>query len=308
MAKNAIEIKGLHKTYRSKDGNEKAALNSVDLTIKKGAFYGLLGPNGAGKSTLINILANTVLKTSGEVSINGFNIDTHRRSASRSIGVVPQELVLDPFFPPVEVLDNMAGFYGIPKAKRKTMEIIKAVGLEDKAYSYARKLSGGMRRRLLVAKAMVHSPEVLILDEPTAGVDVELRRQLWSYVIELNKKGTTILLTTHYLEEAEELCDHIAVINHGNIIANDSKKNIMKIMDQKCITISPSETIKKVPNELKKYNASITEEGAIAIHYQPSSSPVENIIAAFKKTGFTIRDLSTKEADLEDIFTHLTNK
>jgi ABC-2 type transport system ATP-binding protein len=232
MSNAAIEIQALTKTYRDrKTGAEKQALGGVNLTVPRGSFFGLLGPNGAGKSTLINIMAGTVLKTSGTVTICGHDLDADVRGAKMAIGIVPQELVLDTFFTVRQALEITAGYYGIPKSKRRTDEIIDAMGLADKADQPSRRLSGGMRRRLLIGKALVHTPPVLILDEPTAGVDVELRRSLWDYVRKLNAAGTTILLTTHYLEEAEELCDEIAIINHGNIIKRDSTAALMNGVD-----------------------------------------------------------------------------
>ncbi len=228
MTDFAIEINNLSKTYqKTSKSSAKQALGSINLKIKKGSFFGLLGPNGAGKSTIINILAGLVNKTSGEVRICGIDIDKNQQKSKFKIGIVPQELIIDPFFNVRETLEIYAGYYGIKKSQRRTDEIIEALGLKDKAKSAPRSLSGGMRRRLLVAKALVHSPEILVLDEPTAGVDVELRNQLWNYVKNLNQQGTTILLTTHYLEEAEELCDEIAIINHGSVIACDKKSNLM---------------------------------------------------------------------------------
>lgn len=304
----AIEIKNLVKIYRSESGKENVALSGINLEIPRGSFFGLLGPNGAGKSTCINILAGLTLKTSGYAAICGFDIEKESKSARRSIGVVPQELVLDPFFPPYEALENTAGYYGIKKSDRKTREIVDAVGLSDKIYSPARSLSGGMRRRLLIAKALVHSPEVLILDEPTAGVDVELRHQLWDYVVKLNKQGTTIVLTTHYLEEAESLCDNIAVINHGKIIANDKKANIMKIIDQKTAVVTPKKPLKAIPKALSGFNAKITDNGLLEITYKSKDTPFNEILGALNASDITISDLSTKEADLEEIFQHLTKK
>lgn len=306
MAEPAIKAQQLSKTYSGKGSKEHVALSGIDIEIPRGSFFGLLGPNGAGKSTFINIMAGLVNKTSGSISICGHDLDSDTKAAKRSIGIVPQELVLDPFFPPFEALENTAGFYGVPKSKRRTMEIIEALGLKDKAFSQSRKLSGGMRRRLLIAKALVHSPEVLVLDEPTAGVDVELRNSLWEYVKELNKQGTTILLTTHYLEEAEELCDNIAVINHGKIIKNDSKKNIMKIVDRKKLILSANEEVKDIPKALQKYNCSINADGNIEVNYKSNETSVDEILQAFIKSSLTIRDLSTEEADLEEIFRHLT--
>lgn len=304
----AIELKQLRKVYKTKKGAEKIALHAIDLAVPKGSFFGLLGPNGAGKSTLINILAGTVMKTSGEASICGFDITDKPKSARRSIGIVPQELLLDTFFTVEESLENTAGFYGVPKSERKTDEILKAVGLFDKRKSAPRALSGGMKRRLLVAKAMCHSPEVLVLDEPTAGVDVELRELLWEYVRELNKQGTTILLTTHYLEEAEELCDKIAVIDEGKIIAEGDKKDIMGTIDRKKLIITPQEKIKKVPAELKAFQTAINDQGALEITYRKKETSIEQVLAAFRKTKLTICDLSTEEADLEEVFRLLTKK
>jgi len=235
----AIEITSLVKTYRgSKKRAPKEALKGINLTIPRGSIFGLLGPNGAGKSTLINILAGLVLKTSGTATVWGYEVYDQSRMARSSIGVVPQELNLDAFFTPRELLELQAGLYGVPSHERRTDELLHAVGLSDKADAYARTLSGGMRRRLMVAKAFVHSPPVLVLDEPTAGVDVELRRSLWDYVRQLNAAGTTVLLTTHYLEEAQELCDHIAIINHGELVANDSTKNLLRRIDNKKVTLT----------------------------------------------------------------------
>jgi ABC-2 type transport system ATP-binding protein len=306
MPTPAIKIEELYKAYKTKNGPDKVALDGINLEVPEGSFFGLLGPNGAGKSTLINIMAGLVNKTGGSVKICGHDIISDYKAARKSIGVVPQELVLDPFFPPFEALENTAGYYGIPKSKRRTMEIIEALGLKDKAFAPARSLSGGMRRRLLIAKALVHSPKVLVLDEPTAGVDVELRTQLWDYVKQLNKQGTTILLTTHYLEEAEELCDHIAVINRGKIIANDSKKNLMKTIDRKKLTIVLKEPIKAIPEQLKEYNTSITADGNIEINYHTSKISIDKILKDFANTNLTIIDLSTEEADLEEVFKYLT--
>ena len=216
MSEAAISIRNLRKTYAT----GKQALDDVSFDVERGSIFGLLGPNGAGKSTMINILAGLVSKTSGQASIWGFDIDENPRNAKVSIGIVPQEIIFDPFFTPLEMLELYAGLYGVRKENRRSMELLRAVRLEDKAHAYSRTLSGGMKRRLLVAKAMVHSPPVIVLDEPTAGVDIELRQQLWEYVVELNKAGTTVVLTTHYLEEAEQLCDRIAIINHGKVIAN----------------------------------------------------------------------------------------
>ncbi|MFZ4125896.1 MAG: ABC transporter ATP-binding protein [Rickettsiales bacterium] len=307
MTTPAIRIHELKKTYRAKGGQAKEALKGISLEVPRGAFFGLLGPNGAGKSSIINILAGLVTKSSGTAEICGYDIETQSRQARSSIGVVPQELALDTFFTVRQALDITAGYYGVPKAKRRTQEIIDAMGLSDKADSPSRRLSGGMRRRLLVGKALVHTPQVLILDEPTAGVDVELRTQLWEYVKELNRKGTTILLTTHYLEEAEELCDEIAIINHGQIIAHDSKKALMGQVDKKEIFFTLTESLANIPASLVDLNPRI-HDGKLAIEYQPSHANMDAVIKRVHEAGLTIKDVSTKEVDLEDIFRSLTKR
>ncbi len=304
----AIEIKQLHKTYiDGKKNQHKVALKGIDLTIPRGAFFGLLGPNGAGKSTMINIMAGLVLKTSGEVRVCGYDIEKDMRGARTSLGVVPQELVLDTFFTVRQALDIHAGYYGVPKHKRRTQEIIDALGLSDKADVNSRRLSGGMRRRLLVAKALVHQPPVLILDEPTAGVDVELRTQLWDYVKELNRNGTTVLLTTHYLEEAEQLCDTIAVINHGEVVACDSKSSLLRSFDSKQLVITFAGGIHEVPVPLRRWPAEIDSEGKLVISYKPSKDAIQDILSALQSCGLSVGDLNTREARLEDIFISLTH-
>jgi ABC-2 type transport system ATP-binding protein len=305
---SAVELKGLRKTYiDGKKNQHKEALKGIDLEVPKGSFFALLGPNGAGKSTIINILAGLVLKTSGEAKVYGHDIEKDMRNARLSLGVVPQELILDTFFTVREALDIHAGYYGVPKAKRRTQEIIDALGLTDKADVSSRRLSGGMRRRLLVAKALVHNPKVLILDEPTAGVDVELRTQLWNYVKGLNANGTTVLLTTHYLEEAEALCDHIAVINHGEVIANDKKEKLLKSFDSKELVITHSEPLEFVPPSLANIQSRI-DTGRLVITYEPSKTSIQDVLNMVGQAGITVKDLSTREADLEDIFIHLTTK
>jgi len=307
MTQPAIEITDLKKTYRDrKTGEEKAALHGVNLTIPRGSFFGLLGPNGAGKSPLINILAGTVLKTSGTAIIDGHDITRDRKAASRAIGIVPQELVLDTFFTVRQALEITAGYYGIPKDQRRTDEIIDAMGLRDKADSPSRRLSGGMRRRLLIGKALVHTPPVLVLDEPTAGVDVELRRSLWDYVRKLNKAGTTILLTTHYLEEAEELCDEIAIINKGNVIARDTTAALMGGVDSKQVVFTLSAPITAVPAGFDDMQAEAVG-GKLVIKYQPSTARMDDILARVSKSELVIRDISTKEVELEDLFITLTS-
>ena len=304
---HAVEVSGLAKTYHTSGvRSPRPALNGIDLTIPRSSFFGLLGPNGAGKSTLINILAGLVARTSGEARIWGHDIDRDMRRARRSIGVVPQELNIDPFFTPLELLDVQAGLYGVPKDKRRGAEILEAVGLADKAKAYARTLSGGMRRRLLVAKAMVHNPPVLVLDEPTAGVDIELRRQLWDYVRNLNDRGATILLTTHYLEEAEELCDRIAIINHGDLIACESTRDLLGRLDSKELKIVTDGRPTDIPDALRGFNVTLLNDGALVFSYSPSQSRAEDIIRACGDAGLTINDVTTREADLEDIFLQLT--
>jgi ABC-2 type transport system ATP-binding protein len=308
MPDDAVAVRGLNKTYRAKSGTAVQALIDIDLAIPRGSLYGLLGPNGAGKSTLINILAQLVIKTSGTVAIWGIDLDRDPRSAAAAIGVVPQELNIDPFFTPRELLELQAGLYGVPKAERRTMEILEAVGLADKSKAYARTLSGGMRRRLMVAKALVHTPPVLVLDEPTAGVDVELRQQLWSYVRQLNAGGTTVLLTTHYLEEAEELCDRIAIINHGRVIACEPTAVLLRRLDSKALVFILDEDLAAVPAPLARFDALLQSPRRLMLRYQPSRTRIGDILAAVQAAGLNILDLTTLEADLEDIFLQLTRR
>jgi ABC-2 type transport system ATP-binding protein len=308
MPSLALDIQNLHKTYGAKGTKQgKVALDGVSLQVPQGSFFGLLGPNGAGKSTIINIMAGLVMKSSGTVKIAGYDVDKEERQAKRAIGVVPQELVLDTFFTVREALDIHAGYYGVPKAKRRTQEIIDAMGLSDKADSKPRALSGGMRRRLLIGKALVHTPQVLILDEPTAGVDIELRKQLWAYVRELNAQGTTILLTTHYLEEAEELCDEIAIINHGKVVACDSKQNLMSGFENKRLLIRLQDPIATLPASLIAYGFESTADGQVMIRYKPYESDIDAMLEQLRTHGMQICDLTTKDTDLEDIFSHLTS-
>jgi ABC-2 type transport system ATP-binding protein len=304
---HAIEIKDLRKVYKgSKKGGPKEALKGINLTIPRGSIFGLLGPNGAGKSTLINILAGLVLKTSGTAKIWNYDVTEDPRRAKAAIGIVPQELNLDAFFTPRELLELHAGLYGVPKKERITDALLAAVDLTDKADAYARTLSGGMRRRLMVAKAMVHQPPVLVLDEPTAGVDVELRRALWDYVRRLNKAGTTVLLTTHYLEEAEELCDTIAIINKGELVANDRKENLLKGVDSKEIRITLAEPLVAPPPALATMGFQMKKDGRVlSLRYPPSRTDVGAILAAVHAANLNIVDISTREADLEDIFLQL---
>ena len=306
----AIETEGLSKTYGgnggggSGGGNE--ALKDVSLHVPRGSFFGLLGPNGAGKSTLINILAGLVIRTSGEARVWGHDIEREMRNARLSIGVVPQELNIDPYFTPKELLEVQAGFYGVKKSERRTAEVLDAVGLSDKADAYARSLSGGMRRRLLVAKAMVHSPPVLILDEPSAGVDVDLRRQLWEWVTEMNRQGITVLLTTHYLEEAQALCDTIAIINHGRLIACEPTKDLISRLDTKEITVTLDRDIDGIPETLSPYDVDLNDGRDLTFSYPPSKINSGEILTAVQDAGLGIVDIKTREAELEDIFLQLT--
>jgi ABC-2 type transport system ATP-binding protein len=308
MTQNAIEIKALTKTYKASGKSpQKTALHGVDLTIPKGSIFGLLGPNGAGKSTIINIMAGLVVKTSGSVRIWGYDIDENLRQAKSCIGVVPQEINYDPFFSPAKLLELQAGMYGVPKVERRTMEILKLVGLEDKANAYTRSLSGGMRRRLMVAKAMVHSPPILVLDEPTAGVDVELRKQLWANVRELNRRGVTILLTTHYLEEAEELCDHIAIIHQGRIVVNEDTQTLLARVDAKELIIRLDRELPVLPPALTALGGALEgDRRSIRFRYNPKEANAGALITAVQAENLGIVDLSTDEADLEDVFLRLT--
>lgn len=308
MTKNAIEIKGLKKVYKGRGGAEdKLALKGIDLKIPQGSMFGLLGPNGAGKSTTINILAGLVNKTEGSAAIWGFDIDEHPRNARANIGIVPQELMFDAFFTPREMLEVQAGMYGVPKAERRTEELLKAVHLLDKADAYSRSLSGGMKRRLLVAKALVHNPPVLVLDEPTAGVDIELRQQLWDYVRELHARGTTVVLTTHYLEEAEELCDEIAIINHGDVVCCEPTDQLLKRIDEKEVLITVSDALDQVPAALAQFKSSIRDPHHLAVQISQADANVGAVLSAVQAAGLTITDIKTEETDLEDIFLQLTS-
>jgi ABC-2 type transport system ATP-binding protein len=303
----AVELRGLTKVYDSAGRMPaKTALDRVDLAIPRGAIFGLLGPNGAGKSTLINILAGLVIKSAGKAIVWGVDIDADPRQARAAIGVVPQELNVDAFFTPREMMDLQAGLYGVPKRERRTDEILGMLGLAEKADAYARTLSGGMRRRLMVAKAMVHSPPVLVLDEPTAGVDVELRQQLWAQMRALNAAGTTILLTTHYLDEAETLCDRIAIIDHGRVVACDTTEALVSQVDDKTLVITLAEPLTAVPPALAHWRLSIADQGRLLFRYGPSRTTLGPLFAELQAAGLTIRDVSTEETDLEDIFLRLT--
>ena len=303
----AVELRGLTKVYGVAGRMpEKLALDHVDLAIPRGSIFGLLGPNGAGKSTLINILAGLVVKTAGAALIWGIDIDRDPRQARGAIGVVPQELNIDAFFTPRELMDLQAGLYGVPPKERRTEQILAMLGLADKADAYARTLSGGMRRRLMVAKAMVHAPPVLVLDEPTAGVDVELRQQLWAQMRVLNAAGTTILLTTHYLDEAEELCDRIAIIDHGKVIAYDTTAALVRQVDDKTLTMTLTDPLAAVPASLARFGLALAAPGRLVFRYGPSRTTIAELFDAVKAAGLIIRDVTTEETDLEDIFLRLT--
>jgi len=298
----AIRIENLTKVY----AGGKRALDGVSFDVPRGQIFGLLGPNGAGKSTLINILAGLVVKTGGRVTIWGSDIDEHPRNAKRAIGVVPQEIIFDPFFTPRETLEIQAGLYGIPPGDRQSDALLAAMHLTDKANAYSRTLSGGMKRRLLVAKAMVHSPPILVLDEPTAGVDVELRRQLWDYVRQLNAQGVTIVLTTHYLEEAEELCDHIAIIHHGRVIANEPTRELVSKAQEKAVVVTFDRDIAKVPVGDSFQNVSLVDERTLEITYRKDRTNAGQVLAGLTADGLTIVDVTTRDPDLEDVFLSLT--
>lgn len=304
----AIEAIGLEKIYRASGKMpEKRALKAIDLKVRRGSIFGLLGPNGAGKSTFINILAGLVTKTSGTARIWGLDIDQHPRSSRAAIGVVNQEIAMDPFFTPMQALELQAGYYGVPKAERRSLEILAAVGLDDKQDAYVRQLSGGMKRRLMVAKALVHNPPVLILDEPTAGVDVELRRSLWEYVRELHARGTTIILTTHYLEEAEELCDEIAIINNGEVLAQEPKDTLLARLDQRHLRITPREPITALPESLAGTDTEIQEDGSLLITFRSSETGIGRLLEKVREGGISVADLSTEQPNLEDVFVAMTS-
>ena len=314
LPENAVEIIDLRKTYRAAGGQEpKVALRGVSLSIPRGSVFGLLGPNGAGKSTLINIMAGLTLKSGGMVRIWGRDIDHEPRNARAAIGVVPQEINIDPFFTPWALLDLQAGLYGVPRRERQTEAVLKTIGLWDKRKAYARALSGGKRRRVLIGKAMVHRPPVLVLDETTAGVDIEMRRQLWDSVRALNREGVTVLLTTHYLEEAEQLCDRIAIINHGRVAAQGETKALLQQLDSKSIIILVKETLEAIPETLARFAPTLTHgrnggQTTVRIAYHPSTTNAGDIVAALAGIGLSILDISTEETDLEDLFLQLMAK
>jgi ABC-2 type transport system ATP-binding protein len=300
--KNILSVKNLKKIYFSKQAEDNIALNNLNLQVKEGEIFGLLGPNGAGKTTFINILAGTVIKTKGQVNVWGFDLDESPRQVRASVGIVPQEVNLDPFFSPKKLLELQAGLYGIKKKDRITETILKLVSLEKQADSYARSLSGGMKRRLLMAKALVHQPPIVFLDEPTAGVDVELRQNLWKNVRILNDLGVTIILTTHYLEEAEEMCDRIAILNKGNVVALDSTKNLLGRIQTKKVTFKTDKIIDIKDKDLDSLKVISKLDTEICVSYEKSKINMEKLINLIKKNNVKIIDISTDDGDLEDVF------
>ena len=304
--KNVLYVKNLNKTYSKNSSKSIHALKDLNLEVNEGEIFGLLGPNGAGKSTFINILAGTTIKSSGEVNVWGFNLDKNPRQVRASIGIVPQEVNVDPFFTPRKLLELQAGMYGIKKKDRITDTILKLVSLENQSESYTRSLSGGMKRRLLVAKALVHQPPIIILDEPTAGVDVELRGQLWDNVKLLNKQGVTIILTTHYLAEAEEMCDRIGILNKGKLVALDSTKNLLKRIQTKKVTFAVNKEVNINNNSLNSLKILSNSSNQLIISYEKSELAINEIITFINKQHIVISDISTDDGDLEDVFLRLT--
>ena len=302
----AIQASNLNKVFKKRSSNIVKALIDFEIKIPKGSIYGLLGPNGAGKSTFINILGGLVKKDTGRIIIEGLDIDKYSKQTRQKIGIVPQELNIDPFFTPLELLELQAGLYGIRKKDRRTEEILSKVGLLDQKDAYARTLSGGMRRRLLVAKSLVHDPDIIILDEPTAGVDVDLRQNLWKYIKELNESGKTICLTTHYLEEAEKLCEIITIIDKGKVIKTDTKNNLLNLMGTKTVIFELTK-FNAIPDELKIYNPKLNENKLI-INYDKNKKMLSDIIKVLDKNNITFNEISTEESDLEEIFVKLIKK
>ena len=304
--KNVVDVKNLKKTYKKKGSNLIDALKNLNLEVKEGEIFGLLGPNGAGKSTFINILGGSVIKTEGYVNVWGFDLDKNPRQVRASIGIVPQEVNIDPFFSPKKLLELQAGLYGVKKKDRITNTILKLVSLEKQADSYSRSLSGGMKRRLLVAKAMVHQPPILILDEPTAGVDVGLRQNLWENVKLLNNKGVTIILTTHYLEEAEKMCDRIGILNKGELAALDTTKNLLNRIQTKIVNFTTNNKVNINENTLKSLKIIRNEKNNFCISYEKSKININQIISHINSQNIKISDISTDDGDLEDVFLRLT--
>jgi ABC-2 type transport system ATP-binding protein len=304
--KNVVDVKNLKKTYLKKGANLVEALKNLNLEVKEGEIFGLLGPNGAGKSTFINILGGSVIKTEGKVNVWGFDLDKNPRQVRASIGIVPQEVNVDPFFSPKDLLELQAGLYGVKKKDRITDTILKLVSLEKQANSYSRSLSGGMKRRLMVAKAMVHQPPIVILDEPTAGVDVELRKKLWDNVKSLNEKGVTIILTTHYLEEAEKMCDRIGILSQGELVALDTTKNLLDKIQTKIVNFITDKKANIDKNQLESLKVISNENGKLSISYEKSKINIDQIIKYLSTQNIKIFDISTDDGDLEDVFLRLT--
>tara|TARA_B100002003_G_C14020201_1_gene491987 strand:+ start:9 stop:938 length:930 start_codon:yes stop_codon:yes gene_type:complete len=305
--KFAIQAKHLNKTYNKKKLNPINALIDFNIEIPKGSIYGLLGPNGAGKSTFINILGGLVKKDSGKVIICGINADKNPKATRMKIGIVPQELNMDPFFTPYELLELQAGLYGVRKKERRTDEILDRVSLTAQKKAYARTLSSGMKRRLLVAKSLVHNPDVVILDEPTAGVDVELRESLWDYIRELNNNGTTVCLTTHYLEEAENLCDYITIINNGEVLKSDTKKNLLNLIGEKTVSFILDNNKVAIPDSLRKFNP-VIEHNKLLLNYDKNTTKLIEIINILHNHHISFNEINTYESDLKDVFMNLIKK
>ena len=303
--KNVLSIKNLNKVYSKDSDSPTNALNNLNLDVQEGEIFGLLGPNGAGKTTFLNILAGTVIKSSGNVNVWGFDLDLNPRQVRASIGIVPQEINLDPFFSPRKLLELQAGLYGIKEKDRITDTILKLVSLEKQANSYARSLSGGMKRRLLMAKALVHKPPIIFLDEPTAGVDVELRKNLWDNVKLLNKQGVTVILTTHYLEEAEQMCNRIGILNNGNLVALDSTKNLLSRIKTKKITLKTNKKLNIQDNSLNSLKIISNLDKEISMSYEKSKMSIEELLNLVRQNGVEIQDISTDDGDLEDVFLRL---
>ena len=300
--KNVLSVKNLNKIYSNKSNKDLQALNNLNLDVQQGEIFGLLGPNGAGKTTFINILAGTTIKTSGDVDVCGFNLDENPKQVRASIGIVPQEVNLDPFFSPKKLLELQAGLYGVKKKDRITDTILKLVSLDKQANSYARSLSGGMKRRLLIAKALVHQPPIIFLDEPTAGVDVELRKNLWENVKLLNNQGVTIILTTHYLEEAEQMCGRIGILSKGNLVALDSTRNLLNKIQTKKVTFKLDKLIQIKNDQLNSLKILSINDNDITVSYEKNRIKIEEIIKLIQNEGIKILDITTDDADLEDVF------
>ena len=300
--KNALKVEKLTKVY----SNKTKALNDLNLEVKEGEIFGLLGPNGAGKTTFLNILAGTVIKSSGCVNVWGYDLDKNPRQVRSSIGIVPQEVNLDAFFSPKKLLELQAGLYGIPPEERITDTILRLVSLEEQANSYSRSLSGGMKRRLLIAKAMVHRPPILVLDEPTAGVDVELKKNLWNNVKTLNKQGVTIILTTHLMQEAQEMCNRIAILNKGNLVKLDTTDNLLNSIKTKKIIFKVKKIIALNPKDLDGIKLTYNSNNEVVASYERNKHKIDEIISKIKSVGMEIYDISTDEGDLEDVFINVT--